>query len=69
MHSEMTYKTHPEINDPVMRSMLAREMRLIRKIAREQTGDPNAAWACDYINGAETILRRLCNAELVKELS
>jgi hypothetical protein len=63
-----TLKTHPEINDLAMRRALAREMRLIRRIAREQSGDANAAWACDYINGAETILRRLCNVALMEEL-
>lgn len=63
-----TFKTHPEITDLTMRRILAREMRLIRHIAREQTGDANAAWACDYLNGAETILRRLCNTSLMEEL-
>jgi hypothetical protein len=64
----MTFKTHPEIDNPAMRRVLAREMRLIRQIAREQTGDANAAWACDYINGFETALRRLCNVSLMDEM-
>ena len=64
----MNYKTHPEITVPLYRSMLAREMRMIRKIAREQTGDAGASWANWYINGAETMLRRLCNDALVKDV-
>lgn len=62
-------KTHPEITNPLYRQMLAREMRLIRKIAREQTGDANAEWACDYLNGFETALRRISNTALVEELA
>jgi Uri superfamily endonuclease len=64
----MNFKTHPEITDQTMRRILAREMRLIRRIAREQNGDANSEWACDYLNGFETALRRLCNVALVEEL-
>jgi hypothetical protein len=62
------FKTHPQITDPIMRRMFAREKRLIRRIARETDGDARAEWAMWSIAGMETMCRRLCNVELVEEL-
>jgi hypothetical protein len=63
------YKTHPEITNPLYRQTLAREILVIRKVARELKDSPREYWVINYINGAETILRRLCNTEYVKEIT